>query len=80
MKSKQVKVVAASIGAGAAIAMAGLGLAFAGPTGGAGVLSEGPEVTLGETTTSTTAPSEPETTFVTPPVTAERPDGFAPGG
>ncbi|WP_101952708.1 hypothetical protein [Mycobacterium sp. 3519A] len=80
MNSKQVKAAAAGIGAGAAIAMAGLGLTFAGGAGGAGILSDGPEITLGETTTSTTAPSEPETTFVTPPVTAERPDGFEPGG
>jgi hypothetical protein len=35
---------------------------------------------LGETTTSTVAPTELATTFVSPEVTAERPDGFAPDG
>jgi hypothetical protein len=33
---------------------------------------------MGETSTSSLAPTELETTFVTPPVTAEPPDGFGP--
>ena len=41
-----------------------------------GAVSEGP--TLGETTTVSVAPTELATTFVTPPVTAEVPDGFGP--
>jgi len=53
---------------------------FADEPNSAGTVSEGPEITLGETTTSSVAPSEIATTFVTPPVTAERPDGFAAGG
>ncbi|HYZ69254.1 MAG TPA: hypothetical protein VE666_15895 [Mycobacterium sp.] len=79
MKSKQLKLAAAGIGAGAAVAMGVLGLTSAGePT--TGDLSKGAEITLGETTTSSVAPTELATTFVTPPVTAQRPDGFAPGG
>ena len=80
MKSKQLKLVAAGIGAGAAVAMGALGASLAAEPNGAGTLSEGPEITMGETTTSSVAPSEIATTFVTPPVTAERPDGFAAGG
>jgi hypothetical protein len=80
MRVKQLKVIAAGIGAGAAVAMGALGIAFAGEPTGAGLVSEGAEVTLGETTTLSGAPTELATTFVTPPVTAERPDGFAPGG
>jgi hypothetical protein len=80
MKSKQLKLAAAGIGAGAAVAMAALGMAFAGDPNSAGIMSDGAEITLGETTTSSVAPTELATTFVTPPVTAERPDGFAPGG
>jgi hypothetical protein len=80
MKSKQLKLVAAGIGAGAAVAMGALGASLAGEPNGPGTLSEGPEITMGETTTSSVAPSEIATTFVTPPVTAERPDGFAAGG
>ena len=80
MTSKQLKLVAAGIGAGAAVAMGALGVTFADEPNSAGTVSEGPEITLGETTTSSVAPSEIATTFVTPPVTAERPDGFAAGG
>ena len=80
MKSKQLKVVAAGIGAGAAVAMGALGVAFAGHPDSVGIMSDAAEITLGETTTSSVAPTQLATTFVTPPVTAERPDGFAAGG
>jgi hypothetical protein len=80
MKSKQLKLVAAGIGAGAAVAMGAVGVAFAGQPNGVGTFSEGPEFTLGETTTESVAPTELATTFVTPPVTAEKPDGFDQGG
>lgn len=80
MKSKQLKLVAAGIGAGAAVAMGALGLAFAEQPTGSGTVSEGPEFTLGETTTESVAPTELATTFVSPPVTAEKPDGFDVGG
>lgn len=78
VKSKQLKLVAAGIGAGAAVAMGALGLTFAQTPSTTGTFSEGPEITLGETTTESVAPTEMATTFVTPPVTAEPPDGFGP--
>ncbi len=80
MKSKQLKVVAAGIGAGAAVAMGALGVAFAEDPTSAGILSDGAEITLGETTTEEVGVTELATTFVTPPVTAEKPDGFDIGG
>jgi hypothetical protein len=80
MKSKQLKLAAAGTGACAAVAMGALGFVFADAPNSAGTLSDGPEVTLGETTTDSAAPTELATTFVTPPVTAERPDGFDMGG
>ena len=80
MKTKRLKVVAAGIGASAAVAMGALGMAFAGDPNSTGILSESGEITLGETTTSSVAPTELATTFVTPPVTAEKPDGFDTGG
>jgi hypothetical protein len=80
MKSKQLKLVAAGIGAGAAVAMGALGVAFAGDPNSASVVSGSIEITLGETTTLSGAPTALATTFVTPPVTADRPDGFDMGG
>lgn len=80
MKSKQLKLAAAGIGASAAVTMGVLGVAFAGAPDSAGIMSEGAEVTLGETTTQEAGVTELATTFVTPPVTAERPDGFDIGG
>jgi len=78
VNSKQLKLAAAGIGGGAAIAMGVIGLS-AGAPDSTGTFSEGPEVTLGETTTESVAPTELETTFVVPEVTAEPPDGFGNG-
>lgn len=80
MNSKQVKLVAAGVGASAAVVMGALGVTFASTPDSTGTFSEGPEVTLGETSTEEAAPTEIATTFVTPPVTAEPPEGFAPAG
>ena len=77
VKSSQLKLVAAGLGAGALVAMGTLTVVL---SDAPGTVGEGPEVTLGETTTSSVAPTELATTFVTPPVTAERPDGFDAGG
>jgi len=41
------------------------------------LVSDTPSATLGETATTTTAPSVPPTPVATPPVTATRPEGFA---
>jgi hypothetical protein len=80
MKSKQLKLVAAGIGAAAAVAMGALGASFAQTPNSTGNLSEGIEITLGETSTESVAPTELATTFVTPPMTAEPPEGFGNGG
>jgi hypothetical protein len=72
VKSKQLKLGAATLGTSAVLAMGAFGVA-------AGVSSAqddppkppNPEITLGETTTSTTAPSAPETSVAVPEVTAE---------
>jgi hypothetical protein len=72
VKSKQLKLAAATAGTSALLAMGAVGVA-------AGVSSAqddteappSPEVTYGQTTTSSTAPSEPETPVATPEVTAE---------
>jgi hypothetical protein len=77
VKSSQLKLVAAGFGAGALVAMGTLTVVL---SDAPGTVGEGPEVTLGETTTDSAAPTELATTFVTPPVTAERPDGFDMGG
>jgi len=80
VKTNRFKLVAAGIGASAAVVMGALGASLAaGPSGG-GSLSEAPDATLGSTTTQSVAPTEMETTFAVPPVTAERPDGFDQGG
>jgi hypothetical protein len=76
VNSSQLKLVAAGVGAGALVAMGALTVVFSGAPGS---ISEGPEITLGETTTSTTAPTKPETSVATPMVTASTPQGFGPG-
>jgi hypothetical protein len=72
VKSKQLKLGAATLGTGAVLAMGAIGVL----SGVSSAQDEppappNPEITLGETTTSTTAPSEPETSVATPEVTAE---------
>jgi hypothetical protein len=77
VKSSQLKLVAAGIGAGALVAMGALTVVFSEAPGS---ISEGPELTLGETTTSTTGATELATTFASPEVTASVPEGFGNGG
>jgi hypothetical protein len=71
MTSKQLKVAAAGIGASAAIAMAALGALQGGSPEGTEAVSQDPEITLGETTTSETGKTEIETSVAVPEVTAE---------
>ena len=80
VKSKQFKLIAATAGVGAVLAMSALTVTFSNvsvaepePAPPGPVTTS--EVTLGETSTESVAPTELETTFVTPPVTAEPPDG-----
>jgi hypothetical protein len=75
VKASQLKVVAAGIGAGALVAMGALTVVLSDPPG---ALGEGPEITLGETTTSTTAPAELATSIASPTLTAHLPDGMTP--
>ena len=51
--------------------MGALGVAFTAESDGTQTIGEGPEITLGETTTSTTAPTEIPTPVAVPEVTAE---------
>lgn len=81
MKGKQLKLVSAGFGACAVVAMGAFGVALSeSPSADTPVqnVSTGIEPTLGETSTETTAPTEPETTVFTPPVEVELPDGYGP--
>ena len=69
--TNRVKLAAAGVGTAAVLAMGALGVAFTVPNDGAQSVGEGPEITLGETTTSTTAQTEIPTPFATPEVTAD---------
>jgi hypothetical protein len=69
--SKQVKLVAAGIGGGAVIAMAALGAVFSQAPGASESVGDGPEITLGETTTEEVGHTEIETSIAVPEVTAE---------
>jgi len=75
VKSSQLKLVAAGVGAGALVAMGTLTVVFSAAPGN---LGDGPEVTLGETTTSTTAPAELATSIASPTLTAHLPEGMTP--
>ncbi|MGH3676026.1 MAG: hypothetical protein ACRDU5_09880 [Mycobacterium sp.] len=75
MKSNQVKRLLAAIGASAVVAMGAFAVALSGDNGTRTVVSD-PEATLGETSTSSTAPEELEISVASPTVTAEPPDGF----
>jgi hypothetical protein len=70
VNSKQLKLTSATLGAGAVLAIGGLTVAIndvsaAGPEH----FPAGPEITIGETATETTAPDAPETSVAVPPIT-----------
>ena len=65
------KIASAGVGAAAVVAMGALGVAFSVENDGAQTVGEGPEITLGETTTSSTGVTEIPTPVATPEVTAE---------
>ena len=72
MISKQVKLVSAGFGAGAVIAMGALGVAFSQAPGTSETnIGDGPEITMGETTTQEAGITEIETSIASPEVTAE---------
>lgn len=74
MNAKQVKLGAATIGAGGLIAMGAVGAAFAEGPGGSETISEGPEITMGETSTSETGDIGIDTSVASPEVTATTPE------
>lgn len=71
MTSKQFRLISAGIGASAVLAMGALGAVFSPAPAGTGTVSEGLEITLGETITSTTGQTEIATSLAVPEVTAE---------
>ncbi|BBY93096.1 hypothetical protein MGALJ_27650 [Mycobacterium gallinarum] len=71
VKSKQLKLGAATLGTGALLTMGAMGVAAGVSSAQEETEVPSPEITLGETTTSTTAPPEPETSVAVPEVTAE---------
>ena len=71
MISNQLKLAAAGVGTAAVLAMGAVGAVFTAQGDGTQTIGEGPEITLGETTTSTTAPTEIPTPVAVPEVTAE---------
>ncbi|MDG5485007.1 hypothetical protein [Mycolicibacterium gadium] len=71
MKSTQLKLGAATLGTSALLAMGAMGVAAGVSSAQEETEVPSPEITLGETTTSTTAPPEPETPVAVPEVTAE---------
>ena len=78
MNSTKLKVMTATAGAGAVLAMGALTVALGAVHAPSdSVVSDTPSATLGETVTTTTAPSAPPTPVATPPVTATPPEGFA---
>ena len=76
VKSSQLRKLSAAIGTGAVIAMGALTIALSGEDAPTETVISDPEVTLGETSTETTAPTVIETSIAIPEVTAEPPDGF----
>ncbi len=77
MNSKKLRLTSAAIGASAVVTMGALTMALSNDSDSTTVVSD-PEITLGETTTSTTGATELETPQAVPEVTAEPPDGFGP--
>ena len=71
MKSTKLKLGAATLGTSALLAMGAMGVAAGVSSAQEETEVPSPEITMGETTTSTTAPTEPETSVAVPEVTAE---------
>jgi hypothetical protein len=77
VKSNKFKLLSAVVGASAVVAMAVLTVVVGQQPQTGTVVSEDPTATIGETVTSTTAPTELETSVATPPFTYTTPPGFA---
>ena len=77
MISRKMKLVSATVGASAVVAMGAVTMTLSEESGSANVVSS-EEMMLGETSTIEKAATEIETTIAVPEVTAEPPDGFGP--
>ena len=77
MNSTRLKLMCAAAGACAVVGMGALTVALGAVHGPSDTVVSDPTATLGQTATTTTAPSEPPTPVATPPVTATTPEGFA---
>lgn len=65
------------MGIGAVVAMGALSFTLSQQQAGTTTTVSDPQATLGETVTTTTPPSQPETSQATPPFTFTTPSGFA---
>lgn len=74
---RNLKFIAAGLGALGGLATAVIGVGMGGGHIGAQQRVEPPAITTGQTVTETTAPSAPETSEATPTVSATTPPGFA---
>lgn len=75
MNSQKLKLVSATVGAGAVLAMGALTMGLS-TDSSTTVVSDPAQMTLGETSTIEKAAATPETSVAVPEVTAEVPDGF----
>jgi hypothetical protein len=76
MNSKKLKLVSATVGASAVVAMGTLTAVLSDDSGSATIVST-PEMTLGETSTIEKAATEVETSVAAPEVIVELPDGYS---
>jgi hypothetical protein len=77
VQSKQFKLLSAAVGGSAVLTMAVLSVGLGHDQSRTGTVVSDPTATLGETVTTTTPPSKPETSQATPPFTFTTPSGFA---
>ena len=78
MSSKKLKMISATIGASAVVAMGTLTAVLSDDGATQTIVSDPAEMTIGETSTIEKAGTAAETSVAVPEVTAEIPDGFGP--
>ncbi|MDX1887140.1 hypothetical protein [Mycolicibacterium sp. 120270] len=77
MNARKLKLISATVGASAVVAMGALTMGLSNDNSEATIVSD-PEMTLGETSTLEKAATEIETSVAVPEHTAEPPEGFGP--